>query len=531
MPLDFWRTQPWNIETISPPWSDEPSIHRFLHEHLRSATGSLSRAGVQLPDEDRVLRRSGAGVRWVAGGLDGAFGHHISGSDAEEVARRIVAATRALSEKASNDRAAALYTLLMDYPALQFTDALLPLIVETTHLDRVQRVARWLAKKAPDREPVKAAIAILGVVSRGEDRELLLTLGRHEEFTLFSAVALSNSEEAPDALLWDLAQHVTGWGRIHIVERLVDTRDARIKAWLLREGCRNDIMDEYTALICAQVGDLVTALQGSDPDPALIRGAGAILSALIRGGPAEGMEGYADGPEAVDLYLRQLRRREADLEDLNVVATIGRFVTNPDGTDGARSEQWRARAVVLEEHIAAIKARPDWPAKVHAGLADLDRTVFSTAAEAATLFSIDTWEVYYDRLLRGEDQWFFVMQTNDPSRIDRVVSLAEQRLPLQEIATGPSNELGLGPAFQAHAALDWVLQDLRRFPGKGWSLIRTGLQSPVTRNRNMAVTALAAWGRTSWPADAELTLRRALKAEPNDQTGQMMRKALDQEPL
>jgi hypothetical protein len=47
----------------------------------------------------------------------------------------------------------------------------------------------------------------------------------------------------------------------------------------------------------------------------------------------------------------------------------------------------------------------------------------------------------------------------------------------------------------AAGALDFILQDLRRFPGKGRPLIRAGLQSPVVRNRNMTVRALAAWGR------------------------------------
>jgi hypothetical protein len=43
-------------------------------------------------------------------------------------------------------------------------------------------------------------------------------------------------------------------------------------------------MDEYTALICAMTRDLVTALRASNPDQALMKGAGAILAALIRVG-------------------------------------------------------------------------------------------------------------------------------------------------------------------------------------------------------------------------------------------------------
>jgi len=114
-------------------------------------------------------------------------------------------------------------------------------------------------------------------------------------------------------------------------------------------------------------------------------------------------------------------------------------------------------------------------------------------------------------------QWRYVQQ---------VMEFAEETLPLNEIASGPSDSPGLGPEFQHHSALDFVLQELRRFPGKGWRLIQTGMQSPTVRNRNNAVQALARWDRTSWPADAEALLRRAIEAEPNDQTRAIMGKVL-----
>jgi hypothetical protein len=220
-----------------------------------------------------VLQESGSRLRWVAGALDGVFGHHRDDRDAHEVAGLVLRALIALTEKDTDGRARALYSLLKTYSARQYVDALLSLITQSTSVnpDRVHAVSRWLATEAPDREPVKAAIAILGVVSRGEDRDLLLTLGKHEEFTLFSAVALQRAEEHPDPLLWQLAQDVTGWGRIHVVERLAATRDDRIKSWLVREGCRNDIMDEYTALVCAKSGELVSALRPANPDEALMQ--------------------------------------------------------------------------------------------------------------------------------------------------------------------------------------------------------------------------------------------------------------------
>jgi hypothetical protein len=95
-----------------------------------------------------------------------------------------------------------------------------------------------------------------------------------------------------------------------------------------------------------------------------------------------------------------------------------------------------------------------------------------------------------------------------------VLALAEELLPLAAIASGPADELGLRPQFSAHHALDFVVQALRDLPGRGWRLVRAALASPVVRNRNMAIQALAAWGRERWPVDAEDVLREALGREP-----------------
>jgi hypothetical protein len=83
----------------------------------------------------------------------------------------------------------------------------------------------------------------------------------------------------------------------------------------------------------------------------------------------------------------------------------------------------------------------------------------------------------------------------------RVVEFAEETLDLAGIATGAADELGLGRGFESHSCLNYVLQDLRHFPGKGAALIEAGLRSPVVRNRNMAVAALAGWSRGNGRAD------------------------------
>ncbi|MGL6251986.1 MAG: hypothetical protein ACRC3F_13760 [Billgrantia desiderata] len=505
-----------------------------MEAHIRPDHVGLVEGGEALPDEDLV--QAGKGFSWAPGALDGAFGHHGGGGTAKQVAAAVLRALRTLTQKATSKNAAALYATLCKHATLEYIDPLLAAVMGDERLkpERLHAIAQWLVTHAPDREPVKVGVALLGLFRAEEDRDLLLTLGRHEEFTLYVAVALSNVEERHERTLWQLAQHVTGWGRIQIIERLAGTQDEHIRAWLLREGYRNDIMVEYTALICATTGDLLSALRLPEPDDALLRGAGEILSALIHGraGPAEGIGEYSQGAETAELYLEHLQNREATLEQFLVVSTIKQFLEEELGEAHDPNLEWHQRLEKMQGLARSILSRSDWTERVWAGLASNDADTFNTAATAARVLDIDIWEIYFERLERGESHhWYFVLQTDDPTRIDRVITLAEERLPLELIATGPADELGLGPVFQHHSALDFVLQALRHFPGRGWPLIRAGLQSPVTRNRNMAIRALSAWDKRLWPAETKLVLRTALEREPNGGTQEAMRKVLAGEEL
>lgn len=533
MNFPFFKSPSWDIESVKPPWGSRPSIYQHIVSHIEPGEPGLGEEGEKLPDEDLVRR--GSGVGWSAGALDGVFGHHAGGADTMEVAQKIHTHLRALNDRSTDNRARTLYNYLTEHSAIAYVDELLSAVAGDDKLDpeRLHSIARWLAMGGADREPVKCAIALLGVIQGGDDRDLLLTLGRHEEFTLYATVALQNAVSDSELSLWSLACLVTGWGRIQIIERLADTEDEQIRAWLLREGYQNGIMYEYTALICARAGNLLGALRTSEPDEKLLKGAGSLLSTLIRGrgGPAEGIESYTEGAEAAELYLEHLLDREPDVEDFVCVCTIEQFLNEEDGESHDPSLGWTERRATLLELISSIRTRTDWEAKVREGLDSTDQQTFWTATEAARVLGLDLWEIYFERIQRGENHWYFVMQTDDAERIDRVLQLAEKMLPLDEMASGPANDNGFGPEYQHYGALDFVLQDLRRFPGRGWPLVRAGLRSPMIRNRNMAVLALGGWERLQWPDEAEMLLRRAVKEEPNEDTLELMQKLLAGMPL
>lgn len=400
--------------------------------------------------------------------------------------------------------------------------------------ERVHSLATWLATKAADREPVKAGIALLGVVSQAADNDVLLTLGRHEEFTVFAAVAIANSSPNAEPALWTLAKSVDGWGRIQTVERLAKTSDPAIKAWLIRDGFKNSVMYEYLAYTCAVAGGLAEELARPEIDDALFNGAGEILAALIdgRGGPAEGIYDYEQGVTAIGEYLRHAKGRAQTLNHLLAVKTIEGFLIGKKGWDERSQAGWTPEVRQgLLTHATEILARPEWKARTLESLKSKDRVEFWNASRSAMALGLDPWDEFFTRVSAGEDHWFDLFQTKDHGRFGRALELATTKIPLGEIATGPALQMGLGPAFAHHSHLDFVLQELPRFPRQGWPFIKAGMKSPVIRNRNMAIRALAAWPREDWPTEADGYVRGCASNEPDENVREWFEKLISGKPL
>src|SRR5262249_4140286 len=106
----------WDITDVNPPWGQRRSIHQHIRSHIRPGEPGLREDGNSLPDEEIIA--SGSELRWVPGALDGVLGHHASQSEAQDTANKILEAFRALTKKSSDQRARALYSLLLEHSAL-----------------------------------------------------------------------------------------------------------------------------------------------------------------------------------------------------------------------------------------------------------------------------------------------------------------------------------------------------------------------------------------------------------------------------
>lgn len=523
-------------EPPSMPWDRGPSILEHVRSHVAADGPGLSEGGDTLPDEERIAE--GSKIRWAAGAMDGVATHHMGAGGDDEAARKTVGLVVAYCRQPTAANQAAVYRHVVAEHVVSIIDPVVEALVNEPDIghDRLYELARSFVTEAPDREPVKFGIALLGLFRQPDDLELFQTLGRHDEFTLFCAVALANASEDPDEALWALARNVTGWGRIHAVERLAQTSNPEIKRWLLREGFRNSVMDEYLAGTCARAGGLLAALSEDRVDRDLLTAAGEILQALISGGPAEGIDDYEDARPVVEAYLGHMATSAETVEDFLHLQAIRGFLDEDDSRWTSRYDAgWTAELRDrLRSACEAILDRPEWEDRVRAKLDSGDEGEFAQADQAARALGIDTWDLHWRRLQEepgSPGRWYHVMGLCDEARIGEVIRFAEANLDLAGIATGAGDELGLGPGFEPHSCLGFVLQELRRFPGQGAALIEAGLKSPVVRNRNMAVAALAAWPRGERRGGLLESLERAAESEPNEGVRDRMSKALNGETL
>jgi len=523
----LFKSTYWSLDLLNPPWGDLASIFDHIRLH-----GSHP-----LPDEPLVRSKNKFG--WIAGAWDGVLGHHWRGSDPPARVFEIVSALQTLLQRADARTLVTLYGMLVDEPILPSLELLNQEITEllpSIDRSRLLQLARYLTLRSAHREAVKFGTLLIGFVGSSDDLDTLQIVGANEEFTLYSAIAISRVAPDPEQALWEIAKRVRNWGRIQLVQRLKDTKNSDIQGWMLREGFRNGVMDEYLACICARTGRLDKALKQKPVDDALLDGAADIIHALIMGGPGEDIDDYAQAADACHGYLDcVLARRNLGLRHFLAVDKLRWFLSQPDGWDERLNSGW------TDERRSTLRAKCDevfrwelWREQTIKGLHSADEQAFYEADTAAGCLSIDTWRLHFDRVKADpltSSSWYRLMQQTDDPRIDTVLEFTQNVLPLTEIETGPADEMGLGPEFRAHQALDWVLQDLRRFPAKGWRLLKAGLRSPAVRNRNMAINALAVWPRERWSPDITTFLLNAHEAEPCEDVKRRLSMLLEGRPL
>lgn len=526
------------------PWAGRTPIYAHIQRQIAEQGMPIDGA---LPDDEQFWGEGG--LRWVAGGLDGAMGHHAMPSELTDEMRELVGLLAKQTRRPTTAARKATYRKLLETDLGGAMDVVLEEVLRHPGIlaGPLFEEAQWFAEQAADRNVLKFGIALLGLYRNDKVRDLLMTLGSHDEFTLYAAVALKNGSDDGNDALFELAQRVNGWGKIHLVERLEPTTQ-QIRDWLLREGCANSITNEYLAYTCAVKGELHEVLAAETVDAELFEGASVIVQALLSGGPAEDIDDYGHAPQVIADYVRHAGTMCASAMQLSVVLDIRAFLDPED-------EKWEARfangwteagRVACMQVCETLLADPKWTRVVMEAVSQSEsgsvdpsdsrkgraRVEHFYGVACARKLGLDVWEMLFGQLAvepLDSSLYYDLMRTDDGDRVRRVVDFAEAHLPLREIAAGPADERGLGPGFKPHMCLDMIVQSLDAHEGVGRRLIAAALMSPVVRNRNMALSVLEAWPVEAWDAEVKETLARLAELEAETSVLERVRKLMDRD--
>jgi hypothetical protein len=458
------------------------------------------------PDGGYPLPDDGPPTGLTSSVHDGIRTHHFSFSTNRSAAVQAAGSIAALTTESPEAAALqGLHDFLAEQDALAIADELGDELRNgRVRRSRTREVGRWLAEYGTRRNAVATGIVLIGLTGDERDRELLLLLGALEDLSLYAVVALERTQSDRDWAIFELARRVRAWGRIHAVERLSATTDPEIMAWMLREGFRNNIMDEYLALTAATTGDLAGALRQPEVDSELLDGAGGILTGLscADGGPAKGMKHYPEAAAVIDRYLTLVRDRPPTLERMHVVLKLNDYL----------EQDSRCREILTDL---------DWIATVQQAIEAPDLATFRQAIWPSIKLGLRIHDQVVTWLAQEPHDVHLWSRVKD---VAELVELAERLLPLTDLCTGPALCDGFGREYAADRALAYVVDELRKHPGRGWPLLRTALRNRTTRTRYAALHVLKAWPEI--PAQAAEVLATAAEAEPDDDVREAMRELL-----
>lgn len=513
----------------------EPALYDFIRAHVDPVTGTLQPEALTLPDES-TGRRS-ARLHWAPGALEGLGTRHIKWDGSEKASH----AARLLELIAAGNEAAepVLQELLRADDVVTFYNDALDLAASRVRdpEPELHALARRLATESTDRGAVKFGIAMLGSMGDVRDLPIVQTLALHDEFGLYAAEAIAELAPNRQQALYDMARKLNGWGRIEAVSRMVATKDASLRRWLLTEGFRNTVTPQYLAYQCVTIADLAGALRDlspkEKPDVPLLVGAADLIQSLLKPGPGVGFEAYEDAPQAATAFLQDIQnRREAVTFYLAAIALrdyVGAMRRSPEqglppiaalddtapaapgtandasahergkharqsGTPGSGDGTPRSGDIPIDDQpapelapwtieqqrdVAALATRvaddPSWRRHVVAAVL-ADDTNLDQAELAARKLDIKTFDLHLRRLSQHSDnahRWELAFAAAEPQQIKRLVSVAEDT---------------------SGAAREAVLHGVARYPGAGMEIVETSLSNSDQRVRRAAVETLMRWG-------------------------------------
>ncbi|TMR88217.1 hypothetical protein [Nonomuraea basaltis] len=232
---------------------------------------------------------------------------------------------------------------------------------------RVQQTGQWLVQHSTDRCSAIVGLALLAADWAEEDIPLIQTIGLlSNQFGPLAAHALRRRRGGSEALQW-LAERVTGWGRVYVIEALCLAGGRASRSWLLRHACDGDFLNGYFAGKVATSAHLHEAITRAEADDEVVDHTGQLLTIMADcSGMGMTLEHYPPAHIVLQAYASHLGRQTPTLSRyINAAIIADHLAQKPPERLGCTLEH---RDRLLQQYLAVLN-REDWSETARAELA------------------------------------------------------------------------------------------------------------------------------------------------------------------
>lgn len=226
---------------LAPSWEGKEAIVPYLR--AKAAKGE-NIALISLPDEEFSVP---ADEKEIEVGHRDYLGYDMPfGSFVKKLIKQL---SVQVIERTDEARKATYTKIIEEHVRMYGGELLYELQESDINKDDLREEMLWLLEHGAHREVIKFALLVLTSLQVDEDEELLYFIGQHEEFSVFVAGGLSQEK------LWQLVDHINGWGKISVMYHL-EALDDRARIWFLEQTWQDEAKRQEVALLRADKCEL-----------------------------------------------------------------------------------------------------------------------------------------------------------------------------------------------------------------------------------------------------------------------------------
>ena len=303
-------------------------------------------------------------------------------------------------------------------------------------------------------------------------REYVCTLGLSDEFTIFAIFNMMTWDNGNDEV-FRLAQKVNGWGRIHAVERL-EPATPEIKAWLLKEGIKNDIMAEYSVLDVYRKADVYELLCNNVSDEQLDSIA-SVINAMLDEGPALSISTLPEDErdDMISRFIAKTGSHAMSFDILNCLFCI-------PGNENLKKFKDDCKTILTSERSKEVLEK----ALEH-----------GEGANIAIALGIPYKEKLFGCINADFDKnarlCYYIM--DDDEYREKTIALFRKKLPLADMQGEPTLNKGFSREYADNRKLEYLLTNAALYPLCCTDIALAALRSPISTTRAQAVRTISKW--------------------------------------